>query len=199
MSKRILAIFLSVVLVLSALSQFSFSALAKAEKTNGVFETKPIAAASTVSGIVTARFENMLSLNYLYGEDFSDDKTVIENSILSLINYAQDGEIEKDLVINFIANMYGLSVDENAAVYSNLPVSTNKFAVIPRGYSFISHEILSVTENDGGYVVLSNMTVTDHDGGEDSQLVETVFVANVGSYYGYNIISSDFVSGGNRI
>ncbi len=199
MSKRILTIFLSIVLVFSALSQVSFSALAKAKETEATFETKPVVNTSAVSGIITARFENMLGLNYLYGEDFSDDKTVIENSILSLINYAEDGEIDKNLVLNFIANMYGLSVDENAAVYDYAPASFGKFAVIPRGYSFISHEIISVTENDGGYVVLSNMTVTEHDGGEYTQLVETVFVANVGSYYGFNIISSDFVSGGNKI
>lgn len=191
MSKRLVAFLCAVVLMASVFCTVSIPSNAVAQgiaDESNVNETTDDM--SVESGVLAARFENMLNHNFLYNDDFLDDKTVIENSILSLLEYVENGEIDKALTLNFIANMYGRQVDPNAAVYDFLPASEGKFAVIPRGYTVYSHKILSVEEIDGGYQVISEMTVNPHDDGGYTVNVESVFVPNAGSSFGFNLIKA---------
>lgn len=142
------------------------------------------------ANIMKARFENMLNNNYLYGDDFESHKVIIENSILALLDKSEDGEIDKALVLGFIADMYGLQVDPSAAEYDFAPASEGKFVVIPRGYSEYKHTVTSVLEEKGGYTVKSDVVVLTHDGEEYNTVSTTVIVPNEGSSFGYNIISS---------
>ena len=142
------------------------------------------------ANIMKARFENMLNTNYLYGDDFESHKVIIENSILALLDKSEDGEIDKALVLGFIADMYGLQVDPSAAEYDFAPASEGKFVVIPRGYSEYKHTVTSVLEEEGGYTVKSDVVVLTHDGEEYNTVSTTVIVPNEGSSFGYNIISS---------
>lgn len=192
MSKRLVAFLCAVVLVASVFCTLSVPSSAIAEelgKDTAVTETAN-AEVSVEAGVLAARFENMLNHNFLYNDDFLDDKTVIENSILSLLEYVDNGEIDMALTLNFIANMYGREVDPNAAVYDFLPASEGKFAVIPRGYTVYSHKNVSVEEIDGGYLVHSEMTVNPHDDGGYTVKVESVFVPNSGSSFGFNLIKA---------
>ena len=142
------------------------------------------------ANIMKARFENMLNNYYLYGDDFESHKVIIENSILALLDKSEDGEIDKALVLGFIADMYGLQVDPSAAEYDFAPASEGKFVVIPRGYSEYKHTVTSVLEEEGGYTVKSDVVVLTHDGEEYNTVSTTVIVPNEGSSFGYNIISS---------
>lgn len=142
------------------------------------------------ANIMKARFENMLNNNYLYGDDFESHKVIIENSILALLDKSEDGEIDKALVLGFIADMYGLQVDPSAVEYDFAPASEGEFVVIPRGYSEYKHTVTSVLEEKGGYTVKSDVVVLTHDGEEYNTVSTTVIVPNEGSSFGYNIISS---------
>ena len=145
----------------------------------------------TVNGILKARFENMLNNNYLYDDDFCSHKIIIENSILALLDKGIDGEIDKSLVLGFIADMYGLQVDEKAAEYDFAPASEGMFVILPRGYTEYEHTVLEVLDEEGGYTVTSEVLVMTHDGEEYTATAKTVFVPNEGSSFGYNIISSE--------
>lgn len=190
MAKRLMVILMSLLLVTSIFVNFSFSAAAENVTVNKQ-ENLPVSE-KNVGGAVIARFENMLNHNYLYNDDFEDDKTIIENSILALLQYADEGEINKELVLNFIANMYGRQVDDDSCVYDFATPSKGNFLVVPKGYYTVSHKITSAEENDGGYVVFSQMTVDSHDTEEYTVTVKSVFVQNAGSCYGYNLVSSEY-------
>ena len=191
MAKRILTLVLVIALV------FVFSGATPIQKQVTDTSVKALSPVATVKNnavaqnVMKARFENMLNRNYLYDDDFASDKTIIENSILALLDKSVDGEIDKSLVLGFIAGMYGLQVDPAAAEYDFAPASEGKFLVLPRGYSEYSHTITSITEEVGGYTVNSNMLVMAHDGEQYTVNVTTVFVPNEGSSFGYNIISSN--------
>jgi hypothetical protein len=143
-----------------------------------------------VSNVLKARFENMLNNNFVYDLDFYSHKAIIENSILALLDKGVDGEIEKDLVLGFIADMYGLQVDAKACEYEFAPASEGMFVILPRGYSEYEHTIMNINEEEGGYTVTSSVLVLSHDGEQYVTTATTEFVPNEGSSFGYNIISS---------
>ena len=143
-----------------------------------------------VKNVMKARFENMLNNNYLYDVDFNSHKVIIENSILALLDKEVNGEIDKSLVLGFIADMYGLQVDPAAAEYDFAPASEGMFVILPRGYTEYQHTVTEVSEDEGGYTVSSEVVVLTHDGEEYKTTATTVIVPNEGSSFGYNIISS---------
>ena len=149
--------------------------------------------AETVNNVMKARFENMLNNNFIYNDDYQSHKVIIENSILALLDKGVNGEIEKSLVLGFIADMYGLQVDAKAAEYDFAPASEGMFVILPRGYTEYKHTVTNISEEEGGYTVTSEVLVLTHDGEEYTTTATTVFVPNVGSSFGYNIVKSDII------
>lgn len=145
---------------------------------------------TVVSNVIKARFENMLNNNYIYDTDFESHRTIIENSILALLDKAENGEIDKSLVLGFIVDMYGLQVDAKAAEYDFAPANEGKFVILPRGYTDYEHKITSITEDGCGYTVVSEVVVFPHDGEQYTAIAQTEIVPNEGSSFGYNIVSS---------
>lgn len=145
------------------------------------------------SNVVKARFENMLNNNFVYDTDFCSHKAIIENSILALLDKGVDGEIDKSLVLGFIADMYGLQVDAKSAEYDFAPAGEGKFVILPRGYTEYQHTITSITEDEGGYTVISDVVVLTHDGEQYETKAKTDFVPNEGSSFGYNIVNSSLL------
>lgn len=137
-----------------------------------------------------ARFENMLNHNRLYGSDFSDVNKVVDNSILCLLDKAEDQFIKKDLVEAFVYNMYDLDIKGYKA-NENAPQMDGYIFIIPRGYEEFSHKIISVTKNGTLNCVISEITVKTHDGQSTTSTCETVLLENETSAFGYNIISSN--------
>ena len=193
MSKRLFSVVVAMCVFVATVCVFGFNAVAETKVEQPVSE---VVVSASVDGATVARFENMLNNNFVYNEAFESDKAIIENSILSLVNHIDDGQIDKFLTLNFIANMYGRQVDPNAAVYEFLPADEGKFAVIPKGYSVYRHSNLVVKEIDGGYLVTSEMTVDSHDGVGEKVMVESIFVPNEGSTFGYNLIKSEYTVSG---
>ena len=137
-----------------------------------------------------ARFENMLNHNRLYDSDFNDINTVVDNSVICLLEKREDEFIKKDLVEAFIYNMYDLDIKD----YEANPEAPNKdgyIFIMPRGYDEISHEIKTVTENGTLICIISEITINAHDGENKTASCETVLLENENSAFGYNIISSN--------
>ena len=137
-----------------------------------------------------ARFENMLNHNLLYDNDFNNINTVVDNSILCLLDKAEDEFIKKDLVEAFVYNMYDLDVKDYKP-NPNAPEKDGYIFIMPRGYDEISHEIKTVTENGTLICIISEITVKSHDGQTKTATCETVLLENKNSAFGYNIISSN--------
>ena len=188
---------LSLVLVFAVL--FVFSAATPVKKITSDTLVEVVSSSYEVTdanneinnNVMKARFENMLNNNFLYDTDFESHKVIIENSILALLDKGVDGEIDKSLVLGFIADMYGLQVDPAAAEYDFAPASEGMFVILPRGYTEYQHTVTSVSEEEGGYTVTSEVLVLTHDGEEYKTTATTVIVPNEGSGFGYNIISSN--------
>ena len=189
--------FISIALVFAVL--FVFSAAAPIKKITTVNSVEVVSktyevtnkTVDVVENVMKARFENMLNNNFLYGSDFESHKVIIENSILALLDKGIDGEIDKSLVLGFIADMYGLQVDPAAAEYDFAPASEGMFVILPRGYTEYEHKVTEVLEDEGGYTVTSEVVVLTHDGEEYITTATTIIVPNEGSSFGYNIISSE--------
>ena len=189
--------FISIALVFAVL--FVFSAAAPIKKITTVNSVEVVAktyevtnkTVDVVENVMKARFENMLNNNFLYGSDFESHKVIIENSILALLDKGIDGEIDKSLVLGFIADMYGLQVDPAAAEYDFAPASEGMFVILPRGYTEYEHKVTEVSEDEGGYTVTTEVVVLTHDGEEYKTTATTIIVPNEGSSFGYNIISSE--------
>ena len=136
------------------------------------------------------RFENMLNHNRLYDNDFNDINTVVDNSILSLLEKREEDFIKSDLVEAFVYNMYDLDVKDYKA-NPQAPEKQGYIFIMPRGYDEISHEIQTVTENGTLICIISEITIKSHDGETKTATCETVLLENENSAFGYNIISSN--------
>ena len=141
---------------------------------------------------LNTRFENMLNHSFVYNEDFYDDGELVNNSVLAVLNLAEDSFVKEAYLKDYIFNMYG-------KIYGDFSFlgETEKEGyvyIIPRGYSIYTHEIISVTDNkDGSYTVVSDVEISYEDGSFENLNCETVFLENSESAFGYNIMYSDIL------
>lgn len=147
-----------------------------------------VAGTPVEDGVQMARFTNMLNHNQLFGSDFESDRAMVKSAMVSLANQAEDDLLTQSSLQAFIANLYGRTVDFAAAGFSL--TADGKVQVIPQGYTAFSHKVLKVTAVDGGFNVLSEMTVDPHDSPAYKVTVLSEFVENAGSAFGYNLISA---------
>ncbi len=134
-------------------------------------------------------FTQMLNKNYVYGDDFTDDEKLIENSMISLLPKSDNGRINKNEVKNFILDFYGITMNENA--YNRNYVKNNYYYYIPKGYDTQSHQIVSVVKEDDYYYVTSVLTLGTHENESEHLNVKSVFLKNSKASFGYNLINCE--------
>jgi hypothetical protein len=140
---------------------------------------------SVENPVLEARFLNMLNHNFVYNDDFYDDNALVDNSILALLDVADGSYVADSYVKDYIFNMYGKIYEgsEEGVTY-----------IVPRGYSLYSHEMVSVTDNnDGSFIVVTNVTISYEDGTEETLKAQTLFLEASDSAFGYNIMYSDIM------
>lgn len=165
-------------------------------KTDATVKTNPKARESKVltvaqtpeseNPVLEARFLNMLNHNFVYNNDFYDDEALVQNSVLALLDMAEDSYIAETYVKDYIFNMYG-------KIYEGFESDKEGYLyVLPRGYSLYNHEIVKVTDNlDGSYTVITNVTISYEEGDTETLECETLFIEAEDSAFGYNMLYSD--------
>ena len=169
-------IFISaLIIVLIILSSFTCLSVSGEEKTDHVeYDAAKI-----------SRFENMLDHNYLYGNDFDDMHTVINNSCLALLSAREGNYISTDVLFPFIDNMYGIPVYCDESLNSDFPRKEGAVFIVPRGFVQYEHSVTEIV--DEGATVTVNSVARDVDSGEEIPCV-SVFIKSDESAFGYNLI-----------
>ena len=142
--------------------------------------------------ILESRFLNMLNHNFVYNEAFETTDGVVNNSVIALLEFAEDGYIAENYVSDYILNMYGIECIDYSSVNPEFDYIEGYVFVLPMGYSSYNHEIKSVTLNeDGSYTVKTLVEISSHDSGVYFEECESLFVKNEASQFGFSIIYSD--------
>jgi len=169
-------IFISaLIIVLIILSSFTCLSVSGEEKT----------AHAEYDATKISRFENMLDHNYLYGNDFDDMHTVINNSCLALLSAREGNYISTDVLFPFIDNMYGIPVYCDESLNSDFPRKEGAVFIVPRGFVQYEHSVTQIV--DEGATVTVNSVAKDVDSGEEIPCV-SVFIKSDESAFGYNLI-----------
>lgn len=147
---------------------------------------------SVKSDILESRFLNMLNHSFVYDNDFYDDEILVNNSILALLDLAQDGFVKESYVSDYIFDMYGKIFTDFSEINVGLEQKQGYVYVVPRGYSICTHKIVSVIDNeDGSYTVVTNVEISLDDGSVINDTATTVFLKNSESQFGFNIVYSE--------
>lgn len=149
------------------------------------------------------RFLNMLNHNFVYGSDFDNADTVVNNAVLALLNLREpeNEDFIKDIYVKgFVNDMYGIDIADISNINPEFPQLDGYVYIVPRGYTAYTHKIDSVKQNeDGSYTVVSTVTVKGHDDSAQAQKAVSLFVKNENSSFGYNIIYSNLITDSNNI
>lgn len=144
--------------------------------------------------VLSARFLNMLNHNQAYGEDFYDTDTLTERSVVSLLDRreADSDYIDAVFVQDFLLSMYGVEKSDFSDFQTDWPQKEGCVYIIPRGYTEYQHELVHAVRNeDGSYTVVTDVTVTAHDGEVESLEGVALFLENSESPLGYQLVSAD--------
>lgn len=143
-----------------------------------------------------AHFTKMLDLNYCYGASFDNPEMMAACSAISLMDYAADVHgygigVNQNLVKSFVKSFYGVELDEQPLSFDESPEGYVMTPALEVGTQ--THTVLSITETEQGYEVMS--TVMMYYGGDDCDicLVKSVFSVADGSEFGFNLISCELV------
>lgn len=142
--------------------------------------------------VAEAKILNLLNLNNVYGEDFTDNEALVNAAAINLRSYAtESGFIEDDIVTAYIKDIYDIDIEITDSINVNMPKKQGYVYLIPRGYTAYSHEIISVTDNGDYVTVISFVSVDSHDSNTVIGTATTKLAKNENASFGYNIISSD--------
>ncbi len=155
---------------------------------------------SDVNAVKAARFEHMLNINTVYGDDFYDNQQLVNAAMIMLKSYADDdGFVKSEIVSAYIKDMYDIDVDINEKINEGLPQRDGYVLLIPRGHSEYKHTVTSVRTYEDYILVVSTVKVKTHDSGEYTVTAHTRFAENENSSFGYTIINSELIELGDTI
>lgn len=145
--------------------------------------------------ILESRFLNMLNHNFAYGEDLYYLESIVDCSVLALLDLKENDFIAEDYISDYIFNMYGISDIDFSVINTSNNSSDGYVYVAPRGYETYEHKMVSITENeDGTYLAETKVTVNSHGGEKYTADCRTLFVKNESSQFGFNIIDCEIIS-----
>lgn len=143
-----------------------------------------------------AAITELVSLNRVFGYSIYDDTALIDAAQIVLLDRATEIDgflyIEKQVVNEFIYNMYGRAVDESAGEIYGLPAPDGYYAILPRSYDLMSQSVTDITaKEDGTLTVTTEVTVAGLDFTETFSAVTVLSPAQTES--GYVITSAEQV------
>lgn len=142
--------------------------------------------------VLKARLENLLNINYVYGDDILDNEKLLNKATISLKSLADDnGFIEEAAVVAFIKDLYDIDLVINDSLNTDMPKKEGYVYLIPRGYTKYEHTITDIAYDGDAIRVTSAVKVNYHDGEAVYATATTLFIENQNSRFGYSILSSD--------
>ena len=139
-----------------------------------------------------ARILNLLNLNNIYGDDFTDNEALVNAAAINLRSYASaNGFIENSIITSYIKDIYDIDLEITEDININMPKKQGYVYLIPRGYSSYTHEIISISKGEDFIKVTSLVSVNAHDGLDVIGTATTILIKNENSSFGYNIINSE--------
>ncbi len=149
---------------------------------------------NTEDKVIESRFLNMLNHNFVYDDAFYDDALLVEDSILALLNKAEDSYLEESVLNDYIFNMYGKKYESLDFLGEDLLDKDGYVYIFPKGYNDYNHKIASVTDNeDGSFTVITNLEILGADNTVENVKCETLFLGAEDSAFGFNILYSDII------
>ncbi len=150
--------------------------------------------ADTVDKVLETRFLNMLNHNFVYDNAFYDDASLVEDSMLALLDKADGSFLDQFILSDYIFNMYGKKYDGFDFLDENSPKKQGYVYIVPKGYNDYNHEIVSVTDNkDGSFTVITNIEILGSDNTVENLKCETLFLKADDSAFGFNMLYSDII------
>lgn len=194
--KKMLLTTLALAAIVVILACSNFSAVSPVNLSETEEDSKVITVANSENAdenqVLESRFLNMLNHNFVYNEAFEATEGVVNNSVIALLEFAEDGYIAENYVSDYILNMYGIEGIDYSQINPEFDYIEGYVFVLPMGYSSYNHEIKSVTLNeDGSYTVKTLVEISSHDSGAYFEECESLFVKNEASQFGFSIIYSD--------
>jgi hypothetical protein len=194
--KKMLLTTLALAAIVVILACSNFSAVSPVNLVEAEEDSKVITVANSENAdenkVLESRFLNMLNHNFVYNEAFETTDGVVNNSVIALLEFAEDGYIAENYVSDYILNMYGIEGIDYSQINPEFDYIEGYVFVLPMGYSSYNHEIKSVTLNeDGSYTVKTLVEISSHDSGAYFEECESLFVKNEASQFGFSIIYSD--------
>ena len=194
--KKMLLTTLALAAIVVILACSNFSAVSPVNLPETEEDSKVITVANSENAdenkVLESRFLNMLNHNFVYNEAFETTEGVVNNSVIALLEFAEDGYIAENYVSDYILNMYGIEGIDYSQINPEFDYIEGYVFVLPMGYSSYNHEIKSVTLNeDGSYTVKTLVEISSHDSGAYFEECESLFVKNEASQFGFSIIYSD--------
>ncbi len=152
----------------------------------------PVIATADESKVAEAKMQNLLNLNNVYGDDFTNNEALVNAAAINLRSYAnENGFIENDVVVSYLKDIYDIDIEITDKINVNLPQKQGYVYLIPRGYTAYTHEIVSVNENEDFITVVSLVYIDTHDSQVSVGTATTKLVRNENASFGYNIIDSE--------
>ena len=144
--------------------------------------------------VLKTRFLNMLNHNFVYNDAFYSDAELVKNSMTALLDKSEDSFLNKDILSDFIFNMYGKKYTDFGFLGGDLPKADESVYIVPCGYSEYTHSNIAVTDNcDGSYTVITDVVIADESNFAETFKCETLFIKADDSAFGYNILYSDII------
>lgn len=187
--------------LVSVMLTFIIISLPLATNLNAVeTEPKPVIDENKV---FETRFLNMLNHNYVYGKDFENLDTIVNNSIIAVLDQrdAENSDYISQYVVNsYLNDMFGFEIYDFSVVNEGFDYKEGFVYIIPRGFSKYEHKAISLKSNeDSTYTFTTFVTIKSHDGSEETALSETIFAKNDNSIFGFNIVFSKILENANTI
>ena len=138
----------------------------------------------------------LVSSNRVFGYSIYDDNALIDAAQIVLLDKATEIDgflyIEKQVVNDFIYNMYGREVDESAGEIYGLTAPDGYYAILPRSYDLMSQSVTDITVGeDGRLTVTTEVEIAGLDFTEIFSAVTVLSPAQTES--GYVITSADIM------
>ena len=139
----------------------------------------------------SARVENLLNRNNVYGDDFVSNEKLTNLAATALRSYADEhGFIEEGIVTQYVKDLYDIDLVITEDINRDMPKKDGYIYLIPRGFTGYKHDVILITDMGDYIEVISEVTITYHDLGADKGIATTYIVKNENSPYEFNILNS---------